>query len=109
MGQLDSTSEFRAVLTQLIKARNPVLLVETHEEERVVDAVMAVALDRSAIRSGRKVVQFSLTRGLHEPGGTGNPVAPDRALALSDAKSTPGIQLCSSSSIFITRSARARR
>lgn len=77
---MDSTTGFREVLTQLIRARNPVLLVETHEEERVVDAVQVVAADVEALRRERKVVLYSLTKGLHEPHGSGTAVAPDKAL-----------------------------
>ncbi|QXC59906.1 AAA family ATPase [Aquihabitans sp. G128] len=66
---------------QLIKARNPVLLVETHEEERVVDIVLGLAEDPEALKTRRNVVVYSLTKGLHQATATGTAVAPDKALA----------------------------
>jgi SpoVK/Ycf46/Vps4 family AAA+-type ATPase len=80
-GLVDSTTGFRSVLTQLIRARNPVLLVETHEEERVVDIIEALGANGEALRRPRHVILYSLTKGLHEPNGTGTPMAPDKALA----------------------------
>jgi SpoVK/Ycf46/Vps4 family AAA+-type ATPase len=88
---VDSTSGFRTTLTQLIRARNPVLLVETHEEERVVDTVEALAADVHALRRERRVVLYSLTKGLHQPHGAGNPLAPDKALAQAAKATEPTI------------------
>jgi len=68
-----------------------VLLVETHEEERVIHAVQALAADSAVLRRARKVVVYSLTKGLHEPHGTGTPVAPDKALSQAAKVTEPTI------------------
>lgn len=91
VADLDSTSGFRTALTQLIRARNPILLVETHEEERIIDVVMELAGDVASLRRERKVLIYSLTKGLHEPFGNGTAVAPDRALAHAAKASEPTI------------------
>lgn len=88
---MQSSDEFRNLLTQLIRARNPVILVETHEEDRVVDIVQAVAADVVALRRERKVMVFSLTNGLHEPRSTGSALAPDRALQQAAQSTEPTI------------------
>lgn len=82
---------FRTTLVQLIRARNPVLLVQTHEEDRVVDVVCDIARDLDAIRRERRVVLYSLTRGLHERYGTGTPIAPDSALGQTMQAEDPTI------------------
>lgn len=75
-----SDASFDATIIELIRARNPALLVETHEEERVVAALGAVATNE-ALRRPRKVVCYSLSRGLHEPGAqSGKALAPEKAL-----------------------------
>lgn len=78
---MDASNGFRQTLTQLIRARNPVILIETHEEERVVGILQEVARDIDSLKRERRVVLYSLTRGLHEADATGEPMAPDRALA----------------------------
>jgi SpoVK/Ycf46/Vps4 family AAA+-type ATPase len=91
MMQLDSAAQFAEQLSQLIRARNPVLYVETHEEERVVAAIEELAAEMSESGRPRKVMQFSLTKGLHESGSTGSPSAPDKALAHALNVSEPTI------------------
>ncbi len=73
------------------QSSEPVLLVETHEEERVIHAVQALAADSAVLRRERKVVVYSLTRGLHEPHGTGTAVAPDKALSQAAKVTEPTI------------------
>lgn len=42
---------FRRVFAQLLKARHPLLLVESFEEERVVEEIVAVACDGTLVRT----------------------------------------------------------
>ncbi|HEX5993542.1 MAG TPA: hypothetical protein VFY84_00230, partial [Jiangellales bacterium] len=64
---------FAGTLTQLLKARFPLLYIESYEEQRVVDAITAVAHDGDRIRTARSVWVWSLTRGLVQPDGTPRP------------------------------------
>lgn len=61
---MSEQSRFRRELAQLIKARFPVLLIETHEEQRVLREITAVATDAAAVRTPRKIYRWSLTDGL---------------------------------------------
>ncbi len=73
-------SSFQQTLTELVRARHPVLLVETQEPERVVDAVQDL-LEKGSIPRGRAVKQYTLTKGLHAEGGAaGRRVVPEEAL-----------------------------
>lgn len=73
-------TDFRRNLIDLVRARNPVLLVESHEDSRVLEIIMSVARD-PGIKRPRNVAAFTLSRGLHVPGETGKAVAPVDALA----------------------------
>jgi ATP-dependent 26S proteasome regulatory subunit len=55
---------FRDTLAQLFKARFPILYIESHEEQRVVGEIQAVAGDASRIRTPRGVWTWSATEGL---------------------------------------------
>ncbi len=57
-------SGFRAHLAQLLKARVPVLYVESYEEHRVIAEVVATVRDDSLVRSPRAVWTWSATDGL---------------------------------------------
>lgn len=73
-------SPFQQTLTELVRARHPVLLVETQESDRVVDAVQD-ALSKGSVPRGRAVKVYTLTKGLHVPGGPpGRRVVPEEAL-----------------------------
>lgn len=63
--------KFRVVLAELLKARHPLLLVETHEDDRAVDEIAAVACDPE-LRTPRTVYDWSATHGLAKRGGEGN-------------------------------------
>ncbi|KAB1662104.1 AAA family ATPase [Pseudoclavibacter sp. CFCC 13796] len=64
----------------MIRARNPVLLVETQEPDRVVSAIESI-ISSGVIPRGRQLVLYSLTRGLHSPGGNpGKRALPEDAL-----------------------------
>jgi len=86
----EDPDEFVATITQLIRARNPVLLVETHEEERVIRA-MSELITSQALRRPRRLVTYTLTNGLHELGQKGTPVSPERALQDATAATEPTI------------------
>ena len=79
----NSGLKFRGSLINLIRARHPILLVETHEADRVVRAVQDVVSDSRYLGADRAVQLFSLTKGLHAPGEYGRPQEPDLALAVA--------------------------
>ena len=60
---------FRDDLVQLLKARFPVLYIESYEEQRVVAEVAAVARDAALLRTPRTVWTWSATEGLIQPDG----------------------------------------
>ncbi|MDT0530414.1 AAA family ATPase [Micromonospora sp. DSM 115977] len=74
---------FRDALSQMLKARFPVLYVESSEEQRVVAEVCAVARDATLVRTPRAVWTWSLTTGLVQPDGVARKgtTDPDDALA----------------------------
>ncbi|WP_435125610.1 AAA family ATPase [Micromonospora tulbaghiae] len=61
---------FREALSQLLKARFPILYVESYEEHRVVGEVTAVARDAALVRTPRAVWTWSATEGLLQPDGS---------------------------------------
>ncbi|MFD2764354.1 AAA family ATPase [Micromonospora eburnea] len=62
---------FRDTLSKLLKARVPVLLVESYEEQRVLAEIAAVAQDALQVRTPRGLWTWSATRGLVSPDGGG--------------------------------------
>ncbi|MBV7704008.1 AAA family ATPase [Nocardia nova] len=88
---MGGTAQFRNTLAQLIRARHPVLLVESHEEERVVSTVTSLAVEPGALPRPRSVVLYSLSNGLHAAGGEGRPMQPVAALAAARAVDQPTI------------------
>ncbi|SBT52544.1 AAA family ATPase [Micromonospora auratinigra] len=60
---------FRDTLSQLLKARIPVLLVESYEEQRVIAEIAAVAQDAFRVRTPRRLWVWTATRGLTAPDG----------------------------------------
>ena len=81
---------FSATLLDLVRARHPVLLIETHEGDRVISAVQALATSPQ-LKRPRKVMLYSLTKGLHEPEESNKPQQPDAALALAAQAEDPTI------------------
>ncbi len=71
---------FSETLIDLIRARHPVLMVETHEGDRVITAAEAVA-SGPQLRRPRRVIVYTVSKGLHIPGQAGKPTAPDVALS----------------------------
>ncbi|WP_405113101.1 AAA family ATPase [Micromonospora sp. NBC_01405] len=71
---------FRDALSQLLKARVPVLQICSYEEQRALAEIAAVAHDAARVRTPRGVWTWSATRGLIPPDGnrrqgTADPVA----------------------------------
>ncbi len=60
---------FRGELATLLKARFPLLYVETHEERRVMARIREVAGDGELVRTERAVWSWSATTGLVGPDG----------------------------------------
>lgn len=58
------STDFRTTLSQLLKARFPLLYVQSFEEERAIDAIRAVASDPQLVRTPRSIVTWSATEGL---------------------------------------------
>ncbi|MEV4619388.1 AAA family ATPase [Asanoa sp. NPDC049573] len=73
---------FRTTLAQLLKARFPILSIESHEELRVLFEVRAVAGDAPRVRTPRAVWTWSLTDGLRSDDGTQQGRTKDPADAL---------------------------
>ena len=65
------TGTFRQTFSELLKARNPLLLIESYEEDRVVEEITAVASDPNLVRTPRQIRVWSATTGLAAPGETG--------------------------------------
>ena len=62
---------FRETLSQLFKARFPILYIESYEEQRVIAEVAAVAKDSASwMPTPRAVWTWSATEGLVQPDGT---------------------------------------
>jgi ATP-dependent 26S proteasome regulatory subunit len=81
---------FSETMVDLIRARHPVLMVETHEGDRVIKAAEAVA-SGSQLRRPRRVLVYTVSKGLHHPGQPGKATAPDLALAEAVKASEPTI------------------
>lgn len=79
MGQ---TSNFANSVLEFIRARQPILLVETQEGNRVVNIIQSIA-SNTELKRPRNVVLYTATKGLHKPNENGKPSSP--AAALSEA------------------------
>lgn len=72
---------FSDELAQLLKARNSVLLIESFEEDRVLEAIQEVVTDKELLRTSRQLFTYSVTSGLRKFGELkGQPQEPDIAL-----------------------------
>lgn len=72
-------TEFENSLIELIRARNPLLYVETFEEARVVGAVENIATNPK-LKRDRQVISYTLSSGLHRLGEQGKPTDPVAAI-----------------------------
>ncbi|MER7008747.1 AAA family ATPase [Dactylosporangium sp. NPDC000555] len=84
---------FRHDLAQLLKARFPVLYVESYEEHRVLSELAAVAADAALVRTPRPVWTWSATSGLLQPDGVAQQYTtePDNALEAVLRIQQPGL------------------
>jgi ATP-dependent 26S proteasome regulatory subunit len=83
---------FADVMTQLLKARQPLLAVESFEEDRVLDEIRGIVTDQQRLRTPRAVKVFTLTDGIHDPGdGKGKAQAPDVALKAALGTTEPTV------------------
>jgi len=84
---------FRENLENLLKARFPLIYVESYEEQRVLAEITAVVSDKDRLRTPRRLMVWSSTEGLTVPGGQGpaNSKAPADALAMAQATTEPTV------------------
>jgi SpoVK/Ycf46/Vps4 family AAA+-type ATPase len=84
---------FRENLENLLKARFPLIYIESYEEQRVLAEITAVVSDKDRLRTPRRLMVWSATEGLTAPGGQGpaNSKAPADALAMAQATSEPTV------------------
>ncbi|MQA94847.1 MAG: AAA family ATPase [Streptosporangiales bacterium] len=80
-----ATSGFRERLAQLLRARYPLIYIETHEEQRAVQEICAVAGDPTQMPTVRGVHVWSATTGLAPMGAPPAPDSRNPALALERA------------------------
>lgn len=78
-GRYVGITEFENSLIELIRARNPLLYVETFEEARVVGAVENIATNPK-LKRDRQVISYTLSSGLHRLGEQGKPTDPVAAI-----------------------------
>ena len=64
MAGLLSDKSFSNELSQLLKARNSVLLIESFEEDRVLEAIQAVVTNNELLRTPRQLHVYTVTEGL---------------------------------------------
>lgn len=83
MGQ---TSNFANSVLEFIRARQPILLVETQEGNRVVNIVESIA-SHPDLKRPRNVMLYTATKGLHKANEAGKPSS--AAAALNEAMKTP--------------------
>jgi SpoVK/Ycf46/Vps4 family AAA+-type ATPase len=89
----ENISDFKIVLSNLLKARFPYLYISTWEEERAVDVIRSVVTDERLIKTTRKVFTWSVTKGLSENGQKGKEEtkAPLKALDFIENYQEPAI------------------
>jgi len=86
-------ADFKKLVSNLMRARFPVLYVQTWEEGRALSVLRSVATDESLIKTPRKVFTWSLTNGLAEDGhkGTDDSKNPVRCLEFIENYDAPAI------------------
>jgi len=87
---LSTSSKFLGTVVEYIKARHPILAVETQEGDRVV-ALMGKVATSHELRTPRRVMLFTLTNGLHAPGESGSPMQIEAALVQATKAADPTI------------------
>lgn len=84
---------FRENLENLLKARFPLIYIESYEEQRVLAEISAVVSDKDRLRTPRKIMIWSSTEGLAAPGaqGSANSKSPVDALAIAQGTTEPTV------------------
>ncbi len=84
---------FRENLENLLKARFPLIYIESYEEQRVLSEITAVISDKDRLRTPRKLMIWSATEGLAAPGsqGTTNSKSAADALAIAQGTTEPTV------------------
>jgi ATP-dependent 26S proteasome regulatory subunit len=98
----DVGHDFRENLGNMLKARFPILYIESFEEQRVIDEVSLVAQDAGYVRTPRAVVTWSVTDGLRELGGE------PRAGTTDPAKALDAMLRVDTATVFIARDLHAQ-
>ena len=89
---MELAPSFKENVVDLIRARHPVLLVETQEFERVVREFQDIAV-APELKTKRKISLFTLSQGIHEPGSAGKPMSAEAGLSSILSASEPTIFL----------------
>lgn len=84
---------FRENLENLLKARFPLIYIESYEEQRVLAEISAVVADKDRLRTPRKMMIWSSTDGLAVSGAQGpaNSKSPADALAIAQGTTEPTV------------------
>ncbi len=92
MTESPALAGFRRTVVDLVRARFPVLYVETVEEERLVDTLRDVVADARLARQRLRLVTWRLTTGLHDESQSWPRTAElPQALAAIAAYDEPGL------------------
>jgi len=91
--QEHTISDFKILISNLLKARFPYLYISTWEEERAVTVIQSVVTNESLIKTTRKVFTWSVTNGMSENGQKGKEETkvPFKALEFIEHYNEPAI------------------
>ncbi|MGX1901874.1 4Fe-4S cluster-binding domain-containing protein [Thermolongibacillus altinsuensis] len=95
-------SEFKTLLSNLLKARFPYLYISTWEEERALSVIESVVKDEALIKTPRKLFIWSITKGMAEWGkkGTEETKVPMNALQFIENFDEPAVFVMKDFHIF---------
>ncbi|OCA87836.1 ATPase [Bacillus sp. FJAT-27225] len=93
MQETATVSNFKILISNLLKARFPYLYISTWEEERALSVIKSVVTDENLIKTTRRVFTWSVTNGLSEDGHKGREETknPLKALQYIENYSDPAI------------------
>lgn len=102
-------SEFKILLSNLLKARFPYIYIPTWEEDRVLSKINDIATDEDKIRTKRKVFTWRVTSGLKENSSSAeeNTQAPLKALEFIEKYDEPSIFILLDFHVFMGEKNRA--
>src|SRR6478736_6563263 len=92
-GDAGDTDDFATSLRRLIRARFPLLSIQTAEESRALTEIAAVVGNRTQVAPARQVYTWSTANGFAARGQPGNQDTrtPHAALAAAAALTTPSV------------------